>query len=175
MAVFAAAAFGGAVSGAAAPVPGRAAVTPEMFDAVLATRPASSVDFDARLKALSTFLDLPEAASLTAANKRISNILRKANTTVAGEVDVVHLREEAEIRLYDAMRGLRDAVAADTAGRLYTAALGRLALLRPAVDTFFDKVMVMDENPQLRANRLSLLARLHGLFAGIADLSRLPG
>jgi glycyl-tRNA synthetase beta chain len=159
----------------AAPVPGRAAVTTEMFDAVLATRPASSVDFDARLKALSTFLDLPEAASLTAANKRISNILRKANTTPPAEVDVTQLREEAEVRLYDAMRGLRDAVSTETGGRLYTDALGRLALLRPAVDTFFDKVLVMDENPQLRANRLSLLAQLQGLFGGIADLSRLPG
>ena len=159
----------------AAPVPGRAAVTTEMFDAVLATRPGSSVDFDARLKALSTFLDLPEAASLTAANKRISNILRKANTIPPAEVDVTQLREEAEVRLYDAMRGLRDAVSTETGRRLYTDALGRLALLRPAVDTFFDKVLVMDENPQLRANRLSLLAQLQELFGGIADLSRLPG
>jgi glycyl-tRNA synthetase beta chain len=163
------------LEGAGATGPGRAPVTTEMFDAVLATRPASSVDFDARLKALSTFLELPEAASLTAANKRISNILRKANTTPPAEVDVLQLREEAEVRLFDAMRGLRDAVAADTARREYTSALGRLALLRPAVDTFFDKVMVMDENPQLRANRLSLLAQLRGLFTGIADLSRLPG
>jgi len=163
------------LEGAGATAHGRAPVTTEMFDAVLATRPASSVDFDARLKALSTFLELPEAASLTAANKRISNILRKANTTWPAEVDVLRLREEAELRLYDAMRGLRDAVAADTARREYTSALGRLALLRPAVDTFFDKVMVMDENPQLRENRLSLLAQLRGLFTGIADLSRLPG
>ena len=73
------------------------------------------------------------------------------------------------------MRGLRDAVSTDTGRQLYTDALGRLALLRPAVDTFFDKVLVMDENPQLRANRLSLLAQLQGLFGGIADLSRLPG
>jgi glycyl-tRNA synthetase beta chain len=153
----------------------RAPVSTEMFDAVLATRPASSVDFDARLKALSTFLELPEAASLTAANKRISNILRKANATPPAELDVLRLREEAEVRLFDAMRGLRDAVAADTARREYTSALGRLALLRPAVDTFFDKVMVMDENAQLRANRLSLLAQLRGLFTGVADLSRLPG
>jgi glycyl-tRNA synthetase beta chain len=163
------------LEGAGATAPRRAPVTTEMFDAVLATRPASSVDFDARLKALSTFLELPEAASLTAANKRISNILRKANTTPPAEVDVLQLREEAEVRLFDAMRGLRDAVGADTARREYTSALGRLALLRPAVDTFFDKVMVMDENPQLRANRLSLLAQLRGLFTGIADLSRLPG
>ena len=163
------------LEGAGAAAPGRAAVTTEMFDAVLATRPASSVDFDARLRALSTFLELPEAASLTVANKRIGNILRKANATPSGEVDVTQLREEAEMRLYDAMRGLRAAVSAHTERRLYTDALGRLALLRPAVDTFFDRVMVMDENPQLRANRLSLLAQLQGLFAGIADLSRLPG
>ena len=159
----------------AAPVPGRAAVTTEMFDAVLATRPASSVDFDARLKALSTFLELPEAGSLTAANKRIGNILRKANATAPAEVDVLQLREAAEVRLFDAMGGLRESVAADTAQREYTRALGRLALLRPAVDSFFDQVMVMDENPQLRGNRLSLLAQLRGLFTGIADLSRLPG
>ncbi|MBV8404655.1 MAG: hypothetical protein JO203_10720, partial [Gammaproteobacteria bacterium] len=68
-----------------------------------------------------------------------------------------------------------EAIAGDTSRRLYTVALGRLALLRPAIDSFFDKVMVMDENPQLRANRLSLLAQLQGLFSGIADLSRLPG
>ena len=163
------------LEGAGAAAQGRAPVTTEMFDAVLATRPASSVDFEARLKALSTFLELAEAASLTAANKRISNILRKANTTWPADVDVLQLREEAEVRLYDAMRGLGDAVEGDTAQREYTSALGRLALLRPAVDTFFDKVMVMDENPQLRANRLSLLAQLRGLFTGIADLSRLPG
>ena len=62
-----------------------------------------------------------------------------------------------------------------TAQHAYANALGRLAQLRPAVDAFFDQVMVMDENPQLRANRLSLLAQLQGLFAGVADLSRLPG
>jgi len=163
------------LEGAGAALPGRAAVTTEMFDAVLAARPSSPVDFDARLKALSVFLELPEAGSLTAANKRIANILRKANTTPAGEVDVRQLRESAEVRLFDSMHGLRDSVASATAQREYTGALGRLAQLRPAVDAFFDEVMVMDENPQLRANRLSLLAQLQSLFAGVADLSRLPG
>jgi glycyl-tRNA synthetase beta chain len=162
-------------SAGAPPLPGQAAVTTEMFDAVLATRPASPLDFDARLKALSTFLELPESASLTAANKRIANILRKANMTPPAEVDVRHLRESAEVRLFDSIRGLRDAVATATAQHEYAGALGRLAQLRPAVDAFFDQVMVMDENPQLRANRLSLLAQLQGLFAGVADLSRLPG
>jgi glycyl-tRNA synthetase beta chain len=158
-----------------APAPARAAVTTEMFDAVLATRPRSPLDFDARLKALSTFLELPEAGSLTAANKRIANILRKANAAPPAQVDVRHLRESAEVRLFDAMRGLRDAVAAATAQREYAGALGHLAQLRPAVDAFFDQVMVMDDNPELRANRLSLLAQLQGFFAGVADLSRLPG
>ena len=156
-------------------LPGRAAVTGEMFDAVLAARPASPVDFDARLRALSTFLELPEAASLTAANKRIANILRKAPGAAPAQVDVTQLRESAEVRLFDAMRALRDAVAEATARREYTGALGRLAQLRPVIDAFFDQVMVMDENPVLRANRLALLAQLRGLFAGVADLSRLPG
>jgi glycyl-tRNA synthetase beta chain len=160
---------------AGAPLPGQAPITTEMFDAVLAARPSSPVDFAARLKALSTFLELPEAASLTAANKRISNILRKAHTTPPAEVDVQALREAAEVRLYDAVHGLRASVADATARRQYTGALGRLAQLRPAVDAFFDSVLVMDENPQLRANRLSLLAQLQGLFTGVADLSRLPG
>jgi glycyl-tRNA synthetase beta chain len=159
----------------APPLPGQAVVTTEMFDAVLAARPASPLDFDARLKALSTFLELPESASLTAANKRIANILRKANMTPPPEVDVLLLRESAEVGLFDSMRALRDAVATATARREYAGALGQLAQLRPAVDAFFDQVMVMDENPQLRANRLSLLAQLQGLFAGVADLSRLPG
>jgi glycyl-tRNA synthetase beta chain len=155
---------------------GRAAVSGEMFDAVLAARPASPLDFDARLKALSTFLELPEAASLTAANKRIANILRKApGGGAAAQVDVAQLRESAEVRLFDAMRSLRDAVDEAMARREYTGALGRLAQLRPAVDAFFDQVMVMDEDPVLRANRLGLLAQLRGLFAGVADLSRLPG
>ena len=159
----------------AAKLPGRATVTTEMFDAVLATRPSSPLDFDARLKALSVFLDLPEAGSLTAANKRIANILRKSPEAPPAQVDAARLRESAEVRLFDSMRGLRDAVAEATARREYTGALGHLAQLRPAVDAFFDSVMVMDEDAALRANRLGLLAQLQSLFAGVADLSRLPG
>ena len=154
---------------------GGATITTEMFDATLATKPSSPVDFDARLKALSAFLELPEAASLTAANKRIANILRKTGEKPDGEVIVETLREEAEVRLFDAMRSLRGAVSAATAQREYANALGRLAQLRPAIDAFFDQVMVMDEDPKLRANRLALLAQLHALFSGVADLSRLPG
>jgi glycyl-tRNA synthetase beta chain len=161
--------------GAKTSTTGSAQITTEMFDAALATRPSSPVDFDARLKALSAFLELEESASLTAANKRIANILRKAPEKPNGEVEVESLKESAEVRLFDAMRTRRGAVSAATEQREYANALGRLAQLRPAIDAFFDEVMVMDENPKLRANRLALLAQLHGLFYGIADLSRLPG
>jgi glycyl-tRNA synthetase beta chain len=156
---------------------GAASMTTEMFDAVLASSPVSPLDFDARLKALRAFLELPESTSLTAANKRIANILRKSagGSAPTTTVDVESLREAAEVRLFDSMRSLREAVSVATAQREYANALGRLAQLRPAVDEFFDQVMVMDEDPKLRANRLALLAQLHGLFAGVADLSRLPG
>ena len=151
------------------------AMTTEMFDAVLATRPDSPLDFDARLHALSTFLALPEAASLTAANKRVANILRKAGETAPSSVEAGALEAPAERQLFEALRERSDAVAAATARKDYAAALTLLAQLRPAVDAFFDQVMVMDENPKLRANRLALLAQMRESFAGVADLSRLPG
>jgi len=156
--------------------PGTAtALSNEMIDAVMATRPGSPLDFDARLNALGAFLELPEATSLAAANKRIANILRKAGEQPQSEVNVEYLREAAEVRLFDAMQSLRDTVSTAVARREYANALGRLAQLRPPVDAFFDQVMVMDQDPKLRANRLTMLAQLHGLFVGIADLSRLPG
>jgi glycyl-tRNA synthetase beta chain len=157
-------------------VPGSGpAFTTEMFDAVLATKPASPLDFAARLNALRAFLDLPEATALAAANKRIGNILRKAGELQRKDVEVEALKDPAEVRLFDAMLSLQEAVATAVAQREYANALGRLAQLRPPVDAFFEQVMVMDEDPRLRANRLALLAQLHGLFVGIADLSRLPG
>lgn len=149
--------------------------TTEMFDAVLANKPGSPLDFDARLKALRAFLDLPESTSLAAANKRITNILRKSGESSHGAVDIEALKDPAESALWGAMDQLRVPVATAVAQREYANALGRLAQLRPPVDAFFEKVMVMDEDPRLRKNRLALLAQLHGLFIGIADLSRLPG
>ncbi len=154
---------------------GETAITTEMFDAVLATRPASPLDFDARVRALSSFLTLPEAASLTAANKRVANILRKAGESAPRTVDASALRAPAERELFEAMSQRRDGVAAATARKDYAGSLALLAQLRPAVDAFFDQVMVMDEDSRLRANRLALLAQMRELFAGAADLSRLPG
>jgi glycyl-tRNA synthetase beta chain len=157
---------------AAGHVPG---VTTEMFDAVRAGNPVAPLDFRARLEALVRFLALPEAASLTAANKRISNILKKADAGAAGAVDVTLLREPAEKALHEAVAALVADVERALGKRDYAAALTRLATLRPAVDAFFDAVMVNAEDAALRRNRLALLAGLRALFARIADLSLLPG
>jgi len=150
-------------------------VSTEMFDAVRSSEPSSPLDFGARLAALSRFLALPEAASLTAANKRIANILKKAEGATGGMVDVTLLRESAEKALHEALAGMITDVDRALAKRDYAAALTRLAGLRPAVDGFFDAVMVNAEDAQLRRNRLALLAELRRQFTRIADLSCLPG
>ena len=150
-------------------------VSTEMFDAVRASEPVSPLDFAARLLALSRFLALPEAASLTAANKRIANILKKAEGSASGTVDVTLLRESAEKSLHEALAGMIADVDRALGKRDYAAALTRLAGLRPTVDGFFDAVMVNAEDAQLRRNRLALLAELRRQFTRIADLSCLPG
>jgi glycyl-tRNA synthetase beta chain len=150
-------------------------VSAEMFDAVLATRPSSPLDFDARLRALVQFLQLPDAASLAAANKRIANILRKTTEPVGEVVDEERLIDPAEQVLAEQVVAIARDVEPRFAARDYTTALQRLAALRQAVDTFFDDVMVMADDPALRANRLALLNRMRGLFMRAADLSRLPG
>jgi glycyl-tRNA synthetase beta chain len=150
-------------------------LTTEMFDAVRAGSPVSPLDFAGRLTALAKFLELPEASSLTAANKRISNILKKADAESAAAVDVGALREPAEKVLHEALAGIVVEVDRALAKRDYRAALARLATLRPAVDGFFDGVMVNAEDLALRRNRLALLAQLRHQFARIADLSCLPG
>lgn len=151
------------------------AVTTEMFDAVLATRPASPLDFDARLRALVEFLQLPDAASLAAANKRIANILRKSDTAVDEAFDADRLVDPAEQVLAEQVAAIARQVEPRFGARDYTVALQQLAALRPAVDDFFDSVMVLADDAALRANRLALLKRMRGLFMRAADLSRLPG
>jgi glycyl-tRNA synthetase beta chain len=149
--------------------------TTEMFDAVRAGNPVSPVDFGARLAALVKFLTLPEAASLTAANKRISNILKKAEGGGSGTVHVALLAEPAEKALHEALAGIVVDVDRALAKRDYAAALGKLATLRAPVDGFFDGVMVNADDPNLKRNRLALLAQLRHHFTRIADLSCLPG
>lgn len=151
------------------------AITTEMFDAVLASRSHSPLDLDIRLRALQSFLALPDAASLAAANKRIANILRKVSAEVSSAVDTARLIEPAEQQLFQHVVAMERAVNSLLARREYAAALSQLATLRADVDQFFDSVMVMAEDPEVRVNRLGLLVRLRGLFLQIADLSRLPG
>jgi glycyl-tRNA synthetase beta chain len=150
-------------------------ITTEMFDAVIANEVASPRDIDMRLSALEAFLALPEAASLSAANKRIANILRKAPSDLSTAIDSARLQDPAEQQLFEHVISMERAVNPLFARREYTAALSQLATLREDVDRFFDSVMVMAEDPELRTNRLALLLRLRGLFLQVADLSRLPG
>jgi glycyl-tRNA synthetase beta chain len=158
---------------------GSSGISTEMFDAVLANRPASLLDFDARLRALLGFTATPAGASLAAANKRIANILKKSSQAVtqgtAATISVRLLREPAEQALQRDLDALRAPVEAATQARRYSEALGQLAELRASVDQFFDGVLVNDPDEALRNNRLALLAQVQMLFAGIADLSRLPG
>src|SRR5690606_23431182 len=135
-------------------------ITTEMFDAVLATRPHSPLDIDVRLNALRDFLRLPEAASLAAANKRIANILRKAAQEISAAVDTSKLEHESERRLFEHVLSMERAVNPLFQRREYGAALKQLASLREDVDRFFDDVMVMVEDADVRANRLGLLFRL---------------
>jgi glycyl-tRNA synthetase beta chain len=152
-----------------------AGVSTEMFDAVRSSEPVSPVDFRARLVALVKFLALPEALALTAANKRIVNIVKKAEPGAGGAVDLALLREPAEKALHEALAGIVVDVDRALGKRDYSAALAKLATLRPSVDSFFDTVMVNAEDPQLRRNRLALLTQLRQQFTRIADLSSLPG
>ena len=140
-------------------------------DAAVAVRPAWG-EFPARLAAIREFTKLPEATSLAAANKRIGNILKKSDQQFAN-ADASLLVEPAERSLYDALQTAEPVFDKFLAAADYTSALKSLAPLKTPVDAFFDGVMVNAEDPKLRANRLGLLADLHGLMNRVADLSKL--
>ena len=141
-------------------------------DAVLALRPQRLGDVAKRLAAVRAFAALPEAAALAAANKRIANILKKADQADA-HVSEVLLREEAEKNLHAAARQLAPKAGAQFDAGDYAGSLRTLAGLRDAVDAFFDQVMVNAEETDLRLNRLGLLMILHRAMNRVADLSRL--
>jgi glycyl-tRNA synthetase beta chain len=145
--------------------------TADEFDAVLTIMPEKPYDFQRRLQAVQNFRKLPEAESLAAANKRIGNILKKAASTPANEIG--QLIEPAEITLLASAEQAEADVTPLLAANDYQAALNRLAELRTDVDAFFDHVMVMCDDLQLRAYRLALLNKLAKLFLQIADISKL--
>ena len=145
-------------------------------EAVLALRPPRLGDVARRLAAVRAFAALPEAPALAAANKRIGNILKKAEGgAVDPHVSEVLLKEPAELGLYQAMKGIVPKATAQFDAGDYTGSLQALAVLRAPVDEFFDSVMVNAQEPDLRLNRLGLLATLHQAMNRVADLSRLAG
>jgi len=141
-------------------------------DAVLALRPQRLGEVAQRLVAVRAFAALPEAAALAAANKRISNILKKAQE-VDAHVSEVLLKEEAEKKLYVALKDVVPQANKQFEAGDYTASLKTLAALRAPVDAFFDGVMVNAEEMDLRLNRQGLLKSLHDAMNRVADLSRL--
>ena len=147
-------------------------VKPDTFEAVRSLKPTRLLDFYERIDAVQTFRALPEAESLAAANKRISNILKKAeNVNTKIESDL--FSEIAEQELHKQLSALEKVVTPKFESRHYAEALTDLAQLRSTIDTFFDDVMVMDENENVRSNRIALLANVRRLFTTVADISLL--
>jgi len=151
-------------------------VSATQFNAVAELKPASLYDFDRRIEAIVNFAALPEAAALAAANKRISNILRKAQAEGVEIPDHIHrglLEHPAEAALAEAVEAAIGDTDIALHQRDYVQVLSRLALVRQAVDAFFDAVMVNAEDPDVRGNRLALLQRLHARFGAVADIAQL--
>lgn len=145
----------------------------EIFESVLARRPASLVDFAERLDAVTRFVELEPAEALAAANKRIANILRQADYDTPAAVETELLTEPDEKALWAALKAADEDLRPMLERRAYAAMLERLAGLRHSIDNFFDTVMVMTEDDVVRRNRLAMLAALRGLFLEVADVSRL--
>jgi glycyl-tRNA synthetase beta chain len=145
----------------------------DVFEAVLARRPSSPLDFHRRIEAVLQFVALPAAGSLSAANKRVANILDKAEEAIDDAADPAHMIEKEEKALFEAVTSLSKEVVPLLNAKEYRAALEKLATLRKPVDDFFDAVMVMDEDAALRQNRLALLKQMRDLFLHAADLSKL--
>ncbi len=148
-------------------------IASEIFMAVNAKAISRPRDFDQRIKAVQAFTQLPEASALAAANKRVSNILAKAEDEVSGEVDAGLLQETAEQALHQALQTESERVIALYRSGDYSQGLKSLAVLRAPVDHFFDEVMVNAEDPALKNNRLRLLKQLQSLFLEVADISLL--
>jgi len=149
-------------------------VAPEVFEAVIARNPTIPLDFHRRVEAVQTFRTLPEANALAAANKRVSNILKKTTTKIPEKTDDSLFEFDAERILAEQLNAHRQAVNNYYKQADYTKALTDLAALKKPVDDFFDKVMVMTEDKKKRDNRLALLSSLRKLFTQVADISLLP-
>ncbi|AZF50533.1 Glycyl-tRNA synthetase beta chain [Pseudomonas sp. R4-34-07] len=142
-----------------------------VYLSVRALQPGSALDFDQRVQAVQAFRKLPEADALAAVNKRVSNLLSKADNLGTAEVDPGLFADAKEFSLNSAIAKAENAVKPLIAERNYAEALARLASLREPVDAFFEAVMINAEDAGVRKNRYAMLARLRGLFINIADIS----
>ena len=145
----------------------------DVFEAVSALSPSRPLDFDKRIKAVSTFRELAEAKSLAAANKRVANILKKSSAEKIVLVDEKLLTEEAEKILFSTLSELSQKVEALFDEGDYATALSQLSSLKDPVDQFFDSVMVMADDEAVKNNRIALLTIMNKLFLRAADFSRL--
>ena len=139
----------------------------------MACEPQSPLDFDHRVKAVNAFSQAAEANDLAAANKRISNILKKQGSAVSQNVDQSMLCEVGEIDLFHAIESIENECVALFDDGNYEQGLSKLASLRTPVDDFFEHVMVMSDNESEKNNRLALLKRMQSLFLRVADIALL--
>jgi glycyl-tRNA synthetase beta chain len=145
----------------------------DVIQAVLAKKPSAPLDFDKRIKAVTFFGELAEAATLAAANKRVGNILAKFDGQLYDAFKTELASEQAEKDLADVFQSISLKVAPLMAQKNYQAALSELAQLKTPIDTFFDNVMVMSDDEEVKINRLTLLNQIRNSFFAIADISLL--
>lgn len=148
-------------------------VSAEQFESVRVCAPSHPLDFAKRIEAVCQFSEMEEAESLSAANKRIANILKKVDSDLPEEVESALFEGAEERDLFDALDALRETVSSKIAERDYAGAMQLLATIRQPVDAFFDNIMVMADDESVKLNRLALLNQIYQLFRQVADISRL--
>ncbi len=148
-------------------------ISSSVFEAVLACQPTNILDFHRRIEAVQAFQNLPEGKALALANKRVGHILKKAGLTISKNPDTALLKQREEKILAKKIEQQRQVFDALYKKADYKQALNELASLKETIDAFFQQVMIMDENKEVRLNRLALLTSLHHLFSQIADISLL--
>lgn len=143
----------------------------DVIQSVLALRPTKPANFDERVRAVSHFRTLEQADALAAANKRVANILAKVDGYIPSEVDTALLKEPQEVALHEKLQAINDSGVMDAG--IYHDILTQLAELKTPIDNFFDHVMVMDKNEDIKLNRIVLLNTLRNMFLQVADISLL--
>ena len=149
--------------------------SPNVFEAVITTGDLRPLDINKRIQAVNAFSKLEQAESLSAANKRIGNILNKVDGKPSDEINIKLFDVKEEQSLFDALSKMETEVSPLLKKDEYEAVLKSLAELRQPVDNYFDNVMVMADDMKLRNNRIALLNKLHKLFLGVGDISKLQG